>query len=196
MALPVRQLLLAFSAVLALTVVPTAARAGARIAFDGGTPHQRAQVTRALAASSFDWSILPRLVNVHISPDVPSEAAPGEVWLDARLLDSGPFGWGVVQHEFAHQVDFLLLTEAERAELWGALGGKTWCYEVPELSHAEYGCERFASTLAWAYWPNPENSMRPEGRYDESAAMAPAAFRALLKRMLGVDSTLRRSAGR
>ena len=31
---------------------------------------------------------------------------PGQIWLDASLLDSGRFSWGVVQHEYAHQVDF------------------------------------------------------------------------------------------
>jgi len=60
MVLRQRQLLLAVFTVLALILAPTAAPAAARIAFDGGTRDQRAQVTGALAASSFDWSILPQ----------------------------------------------------------------------------------------------------------------------------------------
>ena len=55
---------------------------------------------------------------------------------------------------------------------------------------AEYGCERFASTLAWAYWQSPDNCMQPSEVADaESAAMAPAAFRALMTSLLGVKET-------
>jgi hypothetical protein len=60
---------------------------------------------------------------------------------------------------------------------------------VPGLAHAQYGCERFASTLAWAYWPNPANSMRAGSVRDESAALAPAAFRALMTIMVGAPTT-------
>ena len=51
-----------------------------------------------------------------------------------------------------------------------------------------YGCERFASTLAWAYWPNAQNSMKPAGAKDESAAMAPAKFRQLMGIMIGAPN--------
>jgi hypothetical protein len=80
-------------------------------------------------------------------------------------------------------VDYLLLDDAERAVLLQQLGGRDWCYGVPGLAHDQYGCERFASTLAWSFWPSPENSMRPTRRGDESAAMAPAKFRALVSRL-------------
>jgi sugar/nucleoside kinase (ribokinase family) len=170
--------LVAIAAVL-LTAQAAAAR-GARVAFDGGTPAQRAQVAAALKASSFDWSLLPA-VTVHIARGVDSHALPGEVWLDADLLDAGSFAWGVVQEEFAHEVDFLVLTDAQRTVLQQALGGTTW---FGGAAHAELGCERFASTLAWSFWQSPSNVMRPQSATDESAAMAPARFRALLAQLL------------
>ncbi len=183
-------------ALVALAVVPTALARGADFTFDGGTAAQRNHVVRALAASSFDWSILRSPVKVHIGRGLESEATPANVWLNGDLLDSGRFSWGVVQHEFAHQVDFFLLTDAQREELRNLLHAPVWCTsDVLGIAHSDYGCERFASTLAWAYWPSADNSMRPQSKNDEAAAMSPAAFRAALKRMLGVNSTIRRTGG-
>jgi hypothetical protein len=159
----------------------TAGAGGARdYRFDGGTKQERETVVAALRASSFDWSVVPGPIAIHIVDGEPSRSIPGEIWLDADLLDAGEFAWGVVQHEYAHQVDYLLFDEAQRALLLKRLGGRDWCYGTPGLAHDQYGCERFASTLAWSFWPSPENSMRPTGRRDESAAMAPAKFRALV----------------
>ena len=152
-------------------------------AFDGGTKKEREAVVAALEASSFDWTLLPVPITIRIVRGEPSRSLPREVWLDADLLDSGEFAWGVVQHEYAHQVDYLLLDDAQRALLLRELGGRDWCYSVPGLAHDQYGCERFASTLAWSFWPSVENSMRPTHPGDESAAMAPARFRALVTRL-------------
>ena len=183
-------------ALVALVVIPSAFARSANLSFDGGTAAQRSQVTRALEASSFDWGIVRNRVKIHIARDLESEATPGNVWLNADLLDSGRFSWGVVQHEFAHQVDFFLLTAAQREELRVLLHAPVWCTsDSLGLVHADYGCERFASTLAWAYWPSADNSMRPHSKNDESGAVSPAAFRAALKRMLGVNNQLRRTAG-
>jgi hypothetical protein len=111
---------------------------------------------------------------------------PGEIFLDAGLLEPGPFAWGVVQHAYAHQVGFSLLDDAARARVTAALGASTWCYgDDPVLGHDRYGCERFASTLAWAYWQSPANCMRPAALGPESSGMAPAAFRTLLVALLG-----------
>jgi hypothetical protein len=158
--------------------------------FDGGTKKERETVVAALEASSFDWTLIPGPVTIHIVPGEPSRSLPHEIWLDADLLDAGEFAWGVVQHEYAHQVDYLLLDDAERDLLLHELGGRDWCYGVPGLAHDQYGCERFASTLAWSFWPSRENSMRPTHRGDESAAMAPAQFRALVSKLTS------RTAGR
>jgi len=168
---------------LALAFPAAAHAAGGDFAIEGGTGAQRSQVAAALAASSFPWAILGR-VTIHVGRYGDSYATPGEVFLDAGLLDAGRFAWSTVQHEVAHQVDFLLLDAADRERLRSALGARDWCWEQPSLPHAEHGCERLASTLVWAYWPSPDNAGRPEGPRDEAAALAPAAFRSLLADVL------------
>jgi len=160
--------------------------AGGRYMIEGGTTSERQQVTEALAASSFDWSAVPQTITITIEPNIVSQAVPGRIWLDADLLDSGEFSWGVVQNEYAHQVDFYLLDDAQRAQLTSALGAAAWCYgDQPGLTLGQAGCERFASTLAVAYWPSPDNCIRSA---DDLAPLAPAAFRALLVGMLGAEA--------
>lgn len=182
MARPLRSTLAA--ALGALALAGSAHAAGGNYVFDGGTAAEQGQVRAALNASAFDWSLVPAQITIHIDRGASSEAMPGQIWLDADLLDSGKFSWGVTQHEYGHQVDFFLLDPAKRALLLSALGGKDWCYGVLGLAHGDYGCERFASTLAWAYWPSRDNSMAPQSARDESAAMAPAKFRTLLAQLL------------
>ena len=166
------------------SVTGEAAAVGGRYTFAGGTPAERAHVRAELTASAFDWSLVPARITIHVAPGGHSHALPGHIWLDSSLLTSGRFSWAVVQHEYAHQVDFFLLDPARRALLNTALGGLDWCHAVTGLHHAAYGCERFASTLAWAYWPSPHNALRPEAGTDEAAAMPARAFRALLSRLL------------
>src|SRR5438105_12170101 len=114
---------LALVAVAALGLVQSALAGGGNYFFDGGTRAEQATVTAGLNASKFDWNVVPH-VTVHIARGIPSsEAAPGEIWLDADLLDAGKFSWGVVQHEYAHEVDLLLLDDAKRAALAPQLGG-------------------------------------------------------------------------
>jgi hypothetical protein len=62
------------------------------------------------------------------------------------------------------------------------LGGKTW-WPSGRWRHDQYGSERFASTLAWSYWPSPHNTL---ARYahGEATAMRPSAFRRLVSRLL------------
>jgi hypothetical protein len=168
---------------------------GGNYVIAGGTPYQQQQVRQALAISSFDWSVVPVQITITIGATQTSEAYPGEIRLSGSLLSSGRFSWGVVQHEYAHQVDFFLLSDTTRTALTSLLGARDWCFEGTEagrLRHDEHGCERFASTLAWSYWPVPENCMRPTAASDESAAMAPAAFRALMAGLLGKPQPLLR----
>src|SRR3954465_13502011 len=108
--------------IVACAFAPAANAAGGRYVFDGGTRAEQTQVTAALNASSFDWNIVPGPVVIHIGTNVSPVAAAGEIWLDEALLDAGRFSWGVVQHEYAHQVDFGALTDAMRAKLTGLLG--------------------------------------------------------------------------
>jgi hypothetical protein len=174
---------------LSLVAAGPATAAGGRALFDGGTARQQAQVRSALGASAFDFNRLPQ-ITVHLKPGIQTQSQPGHVWLDARLLDAGRFSWATVQDEFAHQVDFLLLDDAKRALLNAPLGGKDWCYGVSGLGHSAYGCERFSSVFAWAFWPVADNAYKPASAKDESAAMAPAKFRALLGSMLGFADPL------
>jgi hypothetical protein len=168
----------------------TAKAAGGNYRFDGGTAAQRAQVRQALKASSFNWSLVRAQITIHVVRGELSHSTPGEIWLDGDLLDSGRFGWATVQDEFAHQVDFFLFTPEIRAQLQAALGAKAWCYENGAVqAHSDQGCERFSSVLPWVYWQSKDNAYRPTSKSDESAAMAPAKFRALLARVLGSKTT-------
>lgn len=181
-----RMLLVVLTAVAAAILLPgRAAAAGGHYVFVGGTATEQATVKSALDASSFNWNVVPGTTTIRIARGLDSEAVPGEIHLDSDLLDAGKFSWGVVQHEYAHQVDFFLLTSSMRATVQAQLGATTWWAPAgTTLAHADLGGERFASTLAWAYWPSPDNSMRPSGPHDEAGAMAPAAFRTLLGSML------------
>jgi hypothetical protein len=154
---------------------------------EGGSAHARAQVARALAASDFDWSTIRARVTVHIG-DFESRSTAGHVWLNERLLTSGTFSWGVVLHEFAHQVDFLMLDAADRERLRTAFGVAEWFPGRARLRHEAYGCERFASTFAWSFWPSRANSMRPSAVGDESSSMPPPSFRRLVQRLLAEPS--------
>ena len=185
-----RRLLLTTLVAALFGVFSQSALAGtAQVAFAGGTPAEQSTVRAALAASSFDWGLLPQAVTVHVGAYGSSYSTPGNVYVDGSLLDSGRYAWGVVQHEFGHQVDFLLLDDAERAQLQQKLGGTDWCYTTPGLAHDQHGCERFASELAWAYWPSGDNTMAPAQCDGESAGMPVAAFRTLLAQMIGAPAT-------
>ena len=170
--------------------VPNALAGGGTYAFSGGTPKQQATVSSALEASGFDWGLIPRTIGIHIGAyGGDSYSAYGNIYLDQTLLDAGRFSWGVIQHEMGHQVDFFLLDDAKRAQLLQLLGGKDWCYSISGLRHSDYGCERFASELAWAYWQSPDNTMRPTAARDESAAIPAALFRSVLSGLIGAPST-------
>ena len=175
------------AALLALLVPATARAAGGNYVFDGGTPRQQAQVVAALDASTFNWSIVPARVTIHITPGVDMEATPGEIWVDPSLLVTGRFAWGPIQHEYAHQVDFFVLDEVQREALMATLGGTTWWGDA-SVPHGDRAAERFASTLAWTYWQSKENSLRPASRRDEAGAVRPPVFRALLARVLGTTA--------
>ena len=185
MAFPRCLVLLALALGIGLTHVDTSPAAGGNYTVVGGTKQNAVQIRSALDASRFDWSLVPAKIVIHVEPGSESSSTPGHIWLSPELLASGSFSWGVVQHEYAHQVDFFLLDDRQRNVLTRRLGATDWCYGTLGLVHAQYGCERFASTLAWAYWPDRRNCQRPTSAKDESAAMAPARFRSLVARMLG-----------
>jgi len=161
---------------------PNAAQAaGGGYAFDGGNARERAVVHAALGASTFDWSLVPAHVTIHITRGGNSYATRGEIWLSGKLLSRGRAAWGVVQHEYAHQVDFFLFDAKIRKSLNRALGGTTWWpgRAGEHFRHSQYGAERFASTLAWAYWPSRQNTLFRYA-HDEATALPPARFRMML----------------
>lgn len=170
----------------ALAIAGPAHAVGGNYVFKGGTPKQHSEVRAALDASSFDWGVVRNRVTIHISSKPKTFSTRGKIVLDAKLVDSGRYGWGFIQHEYAHQVDFFLFGPRTRARINSLLGGEEWSYgeRGPQQAHHVYGCERFASTLAWAYWSSNDNALRPKSARDESAAMAPAEFRALMASVL------------
>lgn len=175
-----KRLAIAVIAVAALGFAPNALAAG--YAFDGGTKAQQAQVKAALDASAFDFTAVPAPVTIHIRRGVDSYSTPGNVWLDADLLSAGTFAWGVVQHEYAHQVDFFLLSDALRAQLHGVLGGTGWWTGG---GHDALDAERFADLVAWTYWPSTANVMKP------AWPVSTPAFRAIVDRLLPQPRLLR-----
>jgi hypothetical protein len=170
----------------ALVLAGPAHAVGGNYFFEGGTPKQHAQVRAALNASAFDWDVVPARIAIHIVRSPRTYAYRGHIVLDARLVDSGPYGWAYIQHEYAHQVDFFLFGPRTRERLQRLLGGKEWFSSATgsHHEHHEYGSERFASTLTWAYWPSRNNALRPRTPRDESAAMEPAGFRQLMAGLL------------
>jgi hypothetical protein len=165
-------------------LAPSALAGGGSFNLIGGTPAQQATVHAAINASSFDWGLLPQTINIHIGAVGDSYSTYGDIYVDASLLNAGRWAWGVVQHELGHQVDFFLFDDAKRATMLHLLGGKDWCYSIQGLTHTDHGCERFASELAWAYWPSLDNSMRPTSPGDEAGFMPVADFRATLASLL------------
>jgi hypothetical protein len=182
----VKRLLLPLAiAFAALAIAPGALASGGNYSFDGGTAAEHGQVAAALNASSFPWGIVPGPVVVHIARGVDSHAMPSQIWVDADLLDAGSFSWGVVQHEYAHVVDYALLTDTTRAELHALLGGSSW-WGVE--GHSKLDCESFADLVFYAYWTSGDNVMKPLSVHDEGGQITPAAFRVALAAILPVPA--------
>lgn len=178
---------IAIVALVAALHVGSAGAAAGNYTIVGGTPYEQQQIRQALKVSTFDWSLVPLPVTIYVRAGLNfSYSTPGQITLDAGLLDTGQFSWGVVQMEYGQQVQMTLLNDAQRAKLVTDLGAQEWCYEYPYLPKGDNACERFAAMVAWAYWQSPDNCMAPAGRDDWSASMPPVAFRALVNGMLGI----------
>ena len=185
-----RRLLILALALAALALPASALAGGGNYGFDGAAPAERQTVRAALNASAFNWSIVPKRVTIHVGHYGVSHSTPGDIWLDRGLLRAGRFSWATVMDEYAHQIDYHVLDAPSRAVLQEKLGTNAWCYEFAGLSHGANGCERFASMVAWAYWPSKDNSYRPDSPTDESASMQPAEFRTLLSTLVGTPTAL------
>jgi hypothetical protein len=179
-----RRLVLTLVALLSLALPGVASARGGDYSFDGATAAERSEVRAALDVSSFDWGLVGAHVRIHVRRDIVSHSTPGHVWLNRELLASGRFAWATVQDEYAHQLDFFRFDDLTRRALTARLKAKDWCYGVRGLRHADYGCERFSSTLVWSYWQSKDNAYRPGSGNDEAAAMEPKRFRALISELL------------
>jgi hypothetical protein len=176
---------LAFS----LLLLPASAKAGGgNYVFEGAKPAERSTVRAALNASSFDWDVVQARVTIHVGAYGVSHSTPQHIWLDRRLLAAGRFAWGTIMDEYAHQVDFLVLDAPHREVLQQRLRASAWCYERAGVSHGANGCERFASMVAWAYWPSTQNSYSPRSSSDESAAMPADEFRRLVDSLVKIPA--------
>jgi hypothetical protein len=120
-------------------------------------------VRAALERSRFDWDAVDEKITIRILNCGCAGASPGEIVLDEEILTDPRFGlrygWGIVQHEYAHQVAFFFFDARARRRVQGWLGGGDWCYEGESAAADDHACERFASSLAWAYWPRRRNIM-------------------------------------
>jgi hypothetical protein len=194
MARTLRTLVVALSAALALA--GTAQAQGGGYAVVGGSEAAAAQVRAALDASAFDWSVLPAQVTIEITRCGCAGAQPGTIVLDEETLTSSPFGpryaWGIVQHELAHQLDFLLFARRERRILRRQLGGSAWCHEQAGVAHDANVCERFATAVAWAFWPSRENVQRPAWRAPRP--LRARSFRRLATRLVAHAAARARAA--
>jgi hypothetical protein len=183
-----RRHLVLLVALVALALPGAAGAADVALEFSGGSDAARAEVLAALDASAFDWSLIGRPVTVQIYACGCAGSRPGVVVVDETMLAASPYGraytWGIVQHEFAHQVWWYALDDGRRSQFQTLLGGADLCYEQPGLPHDAHACELFASTLGWAYWPVAGNPMQAE------KVMGARQFRRLLSRMLGVSPRL------
>lgn len=169
----------------ALLVAPAALAKGGHVRFDGGTPDEHLTVKEALAVSKFNFNIVRRTIIVHILPGG-DRSEPGAIWLDPKRLDLGAFAWGAVQHEFGHQVDFLVMTDIQRAKFNAFFGTPSWTPPADWdglTGHESIGRERFASMIAWTFWRDRIwNDESPKYKPIESGA-DPKKFQALLMKM-------------
>jgi hypothetical protein len=175
------------AALASLALAGTAQAAGGNYVIQGGSPEAQATVRSALDASWFDFSRISDQVTIRISRCGCAGARPGLIVLDEDVvLDTSlgaKYAWGLIQHEYAHQVDYLLFQDTDRAAIRRTLGGKDWCYEVAGLKHDDHGCERFAEVFTWAFWPTRYNIQREDAR-DVAPKMKPRCFRAIVNALL------------
>jgi hypothetical protein len=168
--------------VVALLLPVSALAKGGHYTIEGGTEFEQSQVKQALDRSLFNWDVVTQAVTIKIEPGHRDEAWPGLIYLDPARLDWGLTSWGTVQHEFAHQVDFFVLTDAQRADLTSFLGAASWL-PPPNwdgvTGHDQIGRERFASTFAWTFWPDSwGNDQSPRYKPAESGAVSAEPFKA------------------
>ena len=176
-------MLVAFAGLLAAR----AQAAGGAYVIEGGSAEAQATLRAALDVSRFDFSRIPEPITIRITRCGCAGAKPGLIVLDEDVvLDTSlgrKYAWGLIQHEYSHQVDYSLFQDDDRAALRRLLGGRDWCYETAGLSHEDHGCERFAEVFTWAFWPNGSNIQRQHAR-GVAPGIPARRFRAIVNRLL------------
>jgi hypothetical protein len=170
-----------------LVLAGTAQAAGGDYVIQGGSAEAQQTVRDALDASRFDFNRVPAQITIQIVHCGCAGARPGTIVLDEDVvLDTSlgdEYAWGLIQHEYAHQVDYFLFQRADRRTVRNTLGGRDWCYEVAGLQHDDHGCERFADVFSWAFWPTQENILRSDAR-EFAPNMTARNARAFINRLL------------
>jgi hypothetical protein len=164
-----------------LALAGTAQAAGGDYVIELRSPEAQATVRAALDASRFNFDRIPAQITIRISHCGCAGAREGIIVLDESVvLDTSlgaRYSWGLIQHEYAHQIDYFLFQDDDRAAVRRTLGGKDWCYEVGGLAHDEHGCERFADVFSWAFWPTQDNVLRADAKAIAPGMTAKAARR-------------------
>ena len=184
-----RRFLLLVVSIASLALPAGAFARGGDYAFQGGTTAQHSQVRAALAASTFNWSAVPTRVTIHIKQGH-SHRRRRRATSGSTLGSSAPAALpGPRSRTNTHTRSTSPASTLRRAIASPASSARaTGATASPASHHAEYGCERFASTLVWAFWPSKDNAYRPTSSRDESAAMPPQQFRTLVTGLLGIDN--------
>lgn len=108
-------MLVAFAGLLAAR----AQAAGGVYVIEGGSAEAQATVRAALDVSRFDFSRIPEPITIRITRCGCAGAKPGLIVLDEDVvLDTSlgrKYAWGLIQHEYSHQVDYSLFQDDDRA---------------------------------------------------------------------------------
>ena len=135
-------------------------------------------------ASSFDWSLIPGTITVHIGGlrRLVLGLRATSTWTPPSL-DSGRFAWGVVQHEFAPPGRLLPLRRRASGHSCSQCARRQGLVlSVPSLDALRLRLRALRLELAWAYWQSPDNVMKPQKTERRVAASCPCAqFRALAR---------------
>lgn len=169
--------------------------------FDRGTARQIKIFEDVIDKCTFNWDALPQKVTIHFQDGLGAiTSTRAQIWVDPAEVDTkSSYYSGIVQHELGHQVDFLLLTDRDRAKFSKFMGSPDWSPPLgqnPNLDHGKYGREMFASTFAAACDPDDEPDDDPDEKNvifssPESRAMPAKKFMSLLTSVLkakGLDA--------
>ena len=150
---------------------------------------QQATVRAALEVSSFDWSVLPARSSSTSRRSAAPTPRPATSTSTARCsTPAASRGASSSTSSHTRSTSSSSTTRSARRSTQRSAAA-TGATASPGLAHSAYGCERFASELAWAYWPSADNSMSPAATHGESGGDAGGAVpQRCSPRLLGVPT--------